>query len=164
MTLRSIDPNATSVIETLHAINEENVPAVGTIPLERMQRFAEIAAHFKVAFEHDEPAAFLIAIAPDGDYDSPNFLWFRERRESFLYVDRIAVSERHRRLGLGRALYEDLFATARARRVPSVTCEVNLEPRNYASLDFHASLGFREVGTGFAKGHEVAYLECEVSR
>ncbi len=39
-----------------------------------------------------EADAFLIAFDQDADYDSPNFLWFRERFERFVYVDRIAVA------------------------------------------------------------------------
>ncbi len=162
MRLRCLRSEESQIIATLHQINEENVPAVGTIPIERMQHFARIAARFTVAESGGEPVAMLIAIAPDGDYDSPNFLWFRERRESFLYVDRIAVGEHHRRRGIGGLLYEDLFAVAKERGFPAVTCEVNLEPRNDRSLDFHASLGFVEVGRARAKGHLVAYLEREI--
>ena len=36
--------------------------------------------------------AFLLAFDEASDYDSPNFLWFRERYPRFAYVDRIAVA------------------------------------------------------------------------
>jgi len=154
--VRAEDPRE---LEALLALNRANVPAVGEIPLERLARFAGIAAEFPVIDDAGEPIAFLIALEPHADYDSPNFIWFRERRDRFLYVDRLAVAAGHRRRGLGRRLYEHIFERARARGIPRVVCEVNLEPLNQASLDFHAALGFREVGRAHAKGHLVAYLE-----
>jgi len=157
--LRPVHANDPEELAALLALNRANVPAVGEIPLERMARFAEIAAEFPVIEEGGDPIAFLIALEPDADYDSPNFLWFRERRERFLYVDRLAVASEHRRRGLGRALYDHIIERARARGHSTVVCEVNLEPRNDVSLSFHESQGFREVGQAKAKGHLVAYLE-----
>lgn len=93
-----------------------------------------------------EGGAMLIAFAPAADYDSPNFLWFRDRYDSFVYVDRIVVADTHRRRGLAAALYEDLFAEARAAGAERVVCEVNADPPNPASDAFHARLGFVEVG------------------
>src|SRR5262245_869301 len=57
--------------------------------------------------------AFLIAFDQDSAYDSPNFLWLRERYGNFVYVDRIVVAERARKLGYGRALYEHVISEAR---------------------------------------------------
>ena len=162
------DPNANqerfegTVLPTLLEVNREHVPDVGEIGLEQLARFAEIARRFSWVEEEQDPVAFCIALDRDADYDSPNFLWFRERRESFLYVDRIAVAERATGRRFGRKLYEDLFEYARAHRFPSVTCEVNLEPRNERSLRFHETLGFVPVGEAHAKGHLVAYLERSI--
>jgi predicted GNAT superfamily acetyltransferase len=94
----------------------------------------------------DHVDAFLLAFDQDADYDSPNFLWFRERYERFVYVDRIAVARAARGRGLARLLYRELFAEAVRRRHSSVVCEVNSEPPNPASDAFHAALGFSEVG------------------
>ena len=46
--------------------------------------------------------------------------------------------------GLGRVLYADMISFAEV-RVPVLGCQVSLEPRDNASLMFHASLGFKEV-------------------
>ncbi len=91
--------------------------------------------------------AFLLAFDQDADYDSPNFLWFRERYERFVYVDRIAVAAPARGRGLARQLYGELFAEAARARHCSVVCEVNSQPPNPASDAFHAALGFSEVGS-----------------
>jgi len=89
--------------------------------------------------------AFLLAFDQDADYDSPNFLWFRDRYPRFVYVDRIVVAARGR--GLARLLYLDLFERAVRVGHAHVVCEVNSEPPNPASDAFHAALGFAEVGS-----------------
>jgi hypothetical protein len=94
----------------------------------------------------DHVDAFLLAFDQDADYDSLNFLWFRERYERFVYVDRIAVASSARGRGLARLLYGELFAEAARGQHSSVVCEVNSQPTNPASDAFHARLGFSEVG------------------
>src|SRR5579859_1525544 len=81
--------------------------------------------------------AFLLAFDQDADYDSPNFRWFRERYQRFVYVDRIAVASSARGRGLARQLYRELFAEAARARHCSVVCEVNSQPPNPASDAFH---------------------------
>lgn len=105
--------------------------------------------------------AFMIAFDQNADYDSPNFLWFRERYPRFVYVDRIAVAVGARGRGLARDLYEDLFDAARAAGHTVVTCEINSEPPNPGSHAFHASMGFREVGDAVIHGgtKPVRYFE-----
>jgi len=80
------------------------------------------------------------------DYDSPNYLWFRERYPRFVYVDRIVVDPAMRKRGLANLLYADLFRVARDAGHDRVVCEVNSDPPNPASDAFHDALGFTEVG------------------
>jgi len=96
--------------------------------------------------------AFILAFDQAADYDSPNFLWFRQRYPRFVYVDRIVVAASARGRGLARAIYEELFAAAAKAGHTMVCCEVNAEPPNPASDAFHASLGFREVGDATIHG------------
>jgi predicted GNAT superfamily acetyltransferase len=109
-------------------------------------------------------AAMLIAFAPEADYASPNFLWFRARYRSFIYVDRVAVAAAARRRGLAARLYEDLFAAARAAGAERVVCEVNSDPPNPASDAFHARLGFAVVGAERLadRGKTVRYMAREL--
>ncbi|WP_262689553.1 GNAT family N-acetyltransferase [Kordiimonas aestuarii] len=103
--------------------------------------------------------AFLIGFDQDGAYKSPNFVWFKERYERFAYIDRIITAAEARGQGLARALYEDLFATAKANGYNVVGCEVNQNPPNPGSDAFHAKLGFETVGTAtLANGKTVRYL------
>ena len=90
--------------------------------------------------------AFLLAFDQRADYDSPNFLWFRQRYRRFLYIDRVVVSARMRGRGHARALYLNLFACARRSEHTRVICEVNSDPPNPASDAFHLAMGFTEVG------------------
>lgn len=109
-----------------------------------------------------EPAAaLLIAFDQDASYDSANFIWFRERRHAFVYVDRIIVATPYRSRGLAGRLYEDLFARALAAGHDRVVCEVNLVPPNPKSDRFHDRMGFREIGQASWEhtGRTVRYLE-----
>lgn len=105
--------------------------------------------NFSVAEVDGEPAGFLMAMAPEVDYDSKNFLWFRERFSNFAYVDRVIINPEFRRRGIASDLYKDLFKKTRG--IPTV-CEVAISPLNADSIPFHEGLGFREVGKFSANG------------
>jgi predicted GNAT superfamily acetyltransferase len=123
-------------------------------------RLAHLAAQAFLAERIGQPDALLLAFDQDADYDSPNFLWFRERFPRFVYVDRVVVATQARGRGHARRLYQTLFERARAAGHEQVVCEVNSNPPNPASDAFHADLGFTVVGTGEIHGGEktVTYL------
>lgn len=103
--------------------------------------------------------ALLLAFDQAVRYDSPNFLWFRERYSRFVYVDRIVVAPAAREQGFARRLYVDLFTRSAAAGHDLVVCEVNVVPPNPASDAFHATLGFAELGRGPTQGGKtVRYL------
>ena len=103
--------------------------------------------------------ALLVAFDQAADYDSPNFLWFRDRFERFVYVDRIVVDPRARGRGLARRLDDLLFERACAAGHARVVCEVNADPPNPGSDAFHAALGFAEIGSALlANGKAVRYF------
>jgi predicted GNAT superfamily acetyltransferase len=105
--------------------------------------------------------AFLIALDHNASYESPNFIWFKAARESFVYIDRIIVLSSARGRGIARLLYDDLFAEARKAGHDRVVCEVNIDPPNLASEAFHVTMGFKTVGEAtIHKGTKtVRYLE-----
>ncbi len=147
MLLRDLRPDD---LVAVHAINEAEVPAVGS---ETRPAFERIHHQSIISLVAEDPAraeigAFCMVLAPDADYGSGNFVWFRERYDSFVYLDRIAVAPSFRRRGLGRALYAEVerLAAERVRSATEFCLEVNLRPRNDVSLAFHAELGFTEVG------------------
>jgi uncharacterized protein len=97
---------------------------------------------------------FLIAMPPGAYYASPNLAWFEARHSGFIYVDRIIIAAHARGRGLGRRLYDDLFAEAAARGHRSIACEVDIDPPNPVSHAFHGSLGFTPVGEAVIYGGE----------
>lgn len=150
------DVSAADLPEVL-ALNEQSVPSMNSLTMERMRWFAANAAYFRVAEISGAMAGFLICMAPEAPYRSPNFLWLLERYRDFLYIDRIAVSARFRRRGIAGALYRDAASTAPT-RFETLACEVNLRPRNPGSLRFHEQYGFEPVGTQDHGDVEVQYM------
>lgn len=138
--LRDAEPGD---VERVHALNQANLPEVGSTTLEEMRWFLESAPWFRVAEVGEDLAGYLVALTPDVPYGSGNFRWFRERGRDFVYIDRVAVAAPHRGRGIGRALYEDVEGFARDVDARRITCEVNVRPRNEGSLRFHDALGFR---------------------
>ncbi len=137
-------------------VNEENVEVLSPMPLERLKLFKEHANVLQVAEIDGELAAFIICMREGDDwYDSENYLWFCKTYPKFLYVDRIVLDEPFRHRGLGRYMYEAVFAKAKADGVPVVTCEVDTVPYNGPSLLFHDIMGFKEVGAQYVRGGTV---------
>jgi ribosomal protein S18 acetylase RimI-like enzyme len=91
--------------------------------------------HFRettfVAEEGDELLGFLSACASQTYLDE-------------LYCHAVGVHPGHRRVGLGRALYERLFEVAREHERPVVSCVV--EPGDQGTIAFHRELGYEVVG------------------
>ncbi len=92
--------------EALLALN--NAHAVELSWLEPA-RLAHMVAEAFLAERIGQADALLLAFDQDADYDSPNFLWFRERYPRFVYVDRIVVASAARGRGHARRLYQLLF-------------------------------------------------------
>ncbi|MBY8825017.1 GNAT family N-acetyltransferase [Sphingomonas colocasiae] len=108
--------------------------------------------------------AMLIAFDQSGDYDSPNFQWFRSRFSHFIYVDRVVTAAAARGRGLARLLYRDLIDSARAAGHVRIVCEVNSDPPNPGSEAFHRGFGFAPVGEALlGNGKTVSYLELRLA-
>jgi len=138
-------------LDSVLALN--NAAGAGILPIDtdRLRFFWQHAAYFRVAEVGDQLAGFLIALMPEADYDSPNFLWFREHYPEFVYIDRIVIAGTHRGEGLGRVFYADVQSFAEVRS-PRLACEVFVSGGTDPALLFHGSFGFREVGQQAIKG------------
>lgn len=155
--VRGFGPDDWPWVLALNAAHETETSKLSAAGMARMAREACLTT--AVGEE-----AFLVAFDQDSQYDSPNFLWFRERFDNFVYVDRVIVAPNARKKGLARALYESLFEEAWGAQYVRVVCEVNAEPPNPASEAFHAKLGFVEIGRAkLANGKTVRYLERQLS-
>jgi hypothetical protein len=135
---------ATPLADALLALNNEHAQELSWLTPERLTHLLR-QAFFARRMAHAD--AFLLAFDQDADYDSPNFLWFRDRYPRFVYVDRIVVAASARGRGLARLLYRELFEQATCAGHVQIVCEVNSDPPNPASDAIHAALGFIEVGS-----------------
>lgn len=134
-------------LEAVFDLNQSEVPHVGSVTLDDMHTYFAMAVYFRVVCnDAGEIIAFLVGLGPGADYQSPNYRWFDTRYEKFAYIDRIAVAPQARRLGIAAALYED-FARLALPWAPILCCEVNLQPPNPVSMDFHRRVGFSQLGT-----------------
>ncbi len=141
-------------LSAVHAINEAEAPAVGSVTVEGMRTVIEHTSIALVATtqgDGDHPdgtiAGFCLVIPPGTAYGSGNYAWFSERYDDFVYLDRVAISPAFQGRGIGRLLYDEVERVA-AERHPTATdflLEVNLRPRNDGSLAFHDRLGFAQV-------------------
>ncbi len=129
--------------DALLALNNASVAETSLLTAER---FDQLVGTARVALFCPPAAALLLAFEQSDDYHGRHFLWFRSHLHSFLYIDRVIVAEEYRRQGLGRMLYADVFSRAIQLGHTSVACEVNSQPPNPTSDNFHAALGFEEVG------------------
>ncbi|GGB96766.1 hypothetical protein GCM10010972_06900 [Cellulomonas carbonis] len=142
-------------VPTLARLNDAAVPAVNALGTAGLRDHLPRCRLALVVDAGRGPEALLLALGPGADYASENYSWFSRERPGSLYVDRVVVAQRLRRLGVGRSLYAQVAAHAAEHGFEEVTCEVNLEPPNPDSLAFHRSLGFRTVGRQETKGGTV---------
>jgi predicted GNAT superfamily acetyltransferase len=140
-------------LDQIVGLNNQEAEWVGAKDRAFFERHLNIP-FFSVVEEGDRVVAFLMAMDQTSDYDSRNFLWFRERLKKFHYVDRAIVAPERRRNGLGRALYNELIGE---KGIP-IVAEVSIDPPNTESVSFHEMFGFREVGTFSADGKKTCRM------
>jgi len=156
-----VPPLVSHLLATLHALNETHATELSSLSVGKLESLIDTSFFAATVNDGD---ALVIACDQDTSYDSPNFLWFRERYPRFVYIDRVAVSAARRGEGLARQLYEAVFTAARAAGHDRLVCEVNYDPPNPASDAFHEKLGFIEVGRAHLaeRGKGVRYLKRDL--
>lgn len=132
-------------LDSVLALNNAAGPTILPLDAAKARFFFEHATYFRVAEVGGHLAGFLIGFDQAAPYGSSNFLWFRERYPSFVYIDRVVVASSRRGAGLGRVFYADVQSFAEV-RAPKLACEVFLEPRNDVAVLFHGTYGFLEAG------------------
>ena len=147
----TVSPSENSLVTTiasasvpLLALNNAHATELSPLTLAGLNRLIQIS--FCATAVAADASALLIAFDQSADYSSPNFSWFRERYDKFVYVDRVVTSPLCRGKGYAKALYTDLFQRAKDAAHSRIVCEVNLVPPNPISYAFHAGMGFTEIG------------------
>ncbi len=130
-------------------LNNADAEALSRLSAEEM---VQLVAQAFLALAAGEADALLIALDERARYASPNFLWFRDRFDRFVYVDRVVVAPHARGRGLASALYRALLVRAQEEGRDRIVAEVNVDPPNPASHAFHAAMGFFAVGSATLSG------------
>jgi len=134
-------------------LNERNVELLAPMDEARLQTLQALADAAHVIEVDDRFAGFVMTFGSGSAYDGENFGWFRQRFDDFCYLDRVVIHEDFRRRGLASQVYDELESTCGR---PLFALEVNLDPPNEASLAFHQTRGFTEVGQRVSSGHLVS--------
>lgn len=141
------------------ALNNGATPHVNALDAEQFAWLANRATYFRVLEDAGGIAGFVLCVPSGLDYWSENYRWFTRRYSDFLYLDRVVVAERARRLGVGRALYDDMHAAAVKADCLRVTLEVNLRPANPVSVAFHEKMGYRAIGVReYEEGRKIVQM------
>ena len=133
-------------------INEQGLPGTGKVSHDEMADLFSLSELPIGVFDGEEMLGFVLCLTPRTRYASLNYAWFNQRYQEFLYVDRIAVAEKHRDQGIGTLLYQKVIAYAEQQACP-VAAEVSLKPPNPGSIRFHHRHNFTEVGV-FEQGEK----------
>lgn len=131
-----------SDLDRVLEINQACLPHVSSVEYRDMEQFLEQANPFLLVEVSGKIAGFIIVLQKGLDYASLNYQFFCNNYTDFDYVDRIAIAEEFQGKKLGTALYHYLFDMSDK---AVITCEVNLNPPNPKSMEFHKALGFKQV-------------------
>ena len=145
-------------LQKIYELNQANTPEVGSLESkDDLSKLVELSTYNLLILKGDEVAGFIICMREGSAYGSENYKFFSKKLKKFLYVDRVAIEKNYRREGLGKAIYDDIFIQARKESLP-IALEVNTQPINQPSLNFHAKLGFDRIGEKDFNDHSVAYF------
>ena len=145
-------------LQSIYDLNQANTPEVGSLEsMYHLKQLIEFSSYNLLVLCNYEIVGFIICMREGSAYGSENYKFFSKRLKKFLYVDRVAIDERHRRAGLGKAIYEDIFTHASNENLP-IALEVNTQPVNQPSLNFHEKMGFDRIGAKDFDDHSVAYF------
>ena len=146
----------TDVADVL-TLNEANVTELAPMDEARLHELRDIADRFDVLDVDGDFGGFVVTFASGAPYDSENYRWFSARHRRFYYLDRIVLHPDFRRRCYGGLVYDEIERVAAP--YGRLCLEVNLAPRNDASLAFHRGRGFVEVGQFGDEAHLVSLME-----
>jgi uncharacterized protein len=152
--------------ERVLAWNHDHVALLSALDEDRLVTLLGWADLAGIVVDGGRDVGFVLTFPAGTAYDSENYRWFTAHGaaagwDAFYYLDRVVVDPAVRRTGIGSRLYDEIEDRARERA--SVMClEVNLDPPNQPSLEFHRRRGYVEVGQQGTPGHVVSLLAKQV--
>ena len=145
-------------IFSIYSINQANTPEVGSLEsTEKLRDLLNMSSLVLVAKTNNEIIGFVVCLEAGAAYTSLNYKYISKKAKKFVYIDRVAIRNQHRRSGVGKSLYEIIFDYSKKFELP-IYCEVNTKPKNQPSLDFHRKIGFFKIGSKNFQDHSVTYF------
>jgi predicted GNAT superfamily acetyltransferase len=126
--------------------------------LSSLKNLLQLSALNFYVLNEEEIIGFIICFREGSKYHSLNYKFFCDCENKFFYIDRIIIKKEYRRMGAGTLLYKHLSKVANLENLP-ICCEVNTNPINQISLNFHSKNKYIKVGQGYFDDHSVAYLK-----
>ena len=129
-----------SDFDSIVHLNQNALEGVGPLDDESLSLLVKMSDQALVVDEGDGAiAGFVITVPPGAEYESSRYRWFEDKLvDDYVYLDRIVVSEEHRREGVASKLYEEIEG--------ELPVALEVYETNDVSLAFHESRGFAEVG------------------
>ena len=128
-------------LELIHKWNESTVPKVNSLTFEEFRLQSINCTYSYIQYSTDSiPVGFIFLYDEKTEYDSLNYLYFKNKYQKFLYVDRIIIAGEYQKKGYGQQLYDFIIDTHN----PDIfCCEVNIlslihisEPTRLLSISY----------------------------
>ena len=149
------------IFSSFYEINQQQVPKVGSVSLEEFINLIEISNISCGIIKKGTCLGFVICLRENSNYQSINYKFFQKRHNKFFYIDRIAIANKYQSSGIGSNLYSKLLSVKDKFNIP-ICAEVNIDPPNELSINFHRKHGFSKITESTIKeGYSVVYMEIE---
>lgn len=153
------------LITKCHKLNEKNVPNVGPQSLDGFTSLVNNSNYNECVLFEDIVVGFVICFQDIeltksymNEIEHKNYKEISNRVKNFLYIDRIVIDNKYRKIKLGSVLYKNIQKFAKLHSIQNLTAEINLLPSiNTASFNFHKSFGFEDIGSvKYSEDYEVS--------
>ena len=146
---------------SFYEINQQQVPKVGSVSLEEFINLIKISNISYGFIKKGICLGFVICLRENTNYQSINYKFFQKRHDRFFYIDRIAIANEYQSSGIGSTFYKKLLSIKDRFNIP-ICAEVNIDPLNELSINFHRKFGFSNITERTIKeGYSVVYMEIE---
>tara|TARA_Y100000996_G_scaffold405857_1_gene381525 strand:- start:188 stop:691 length:504 start_codon:yes stop_codon:yes gene_type:complete len=146
-------------LNIIYDLNQSNTPEVGSLDsVKHLKSLLSLSSNNLFISLDNEIIGFVVCFREGSNYQSLNYKFFSKNETKFLYIDRVVIKEMHRRKGIGKSLYRNIESISISKNIP-LCCEVNIEPLNQPSIDFHNNFGFHKIGSYDFNDHSVAYFK-----
>jgi predicted GNAT superfamily acetyltransferase len=125
--------------------------------MQHLKQLIEFSAYNLLVLKEDEIVGFIICMREGAAYWSENYQFFTKRLKSFSMSIEWRLMSATEEQAWDKLYMKTIFSQANNESLP-VALEVNTQPVNQPSLNFHEKMGFDQVGTREFDDHSVAYF------